>query len=93
MTNLFKLESEIGNRPPNFIYRYPECVLEYIEHLAPSNSVGKIWKDTHKVSFADYWSSVDFPHLLLSIIIITNKLDRLQKTKKYQWKISYWENH
>ena len=84
-------KSEI--RPSNFIYRYPECVLEYIGHLAPSNIVSGIWKDAYKVSFADYWSSVDFLHLLLSIITITSKLVRLQKTQKYQWKILYKENH
>ena len=54
-------KSEI--RPPNSIYSYPECVLEYIGHLASRNIVGEIWEDAYKVSFADFWSSVDLPHL------------------------------
>ena len=53
-------------------------------------------EETYKVSFADFWSSVDLPHLdklvdshelykvTTFINIITNKLDRLQKIEKYQ---------
>ena len=49
--------------PPNCIYNYSECVLEYIEHLAKRNIVGEIWEDAYKVSFTDFLSSVDLPHL------------------------------
>ena len=31
--------------------------------LASRNIVGEIWEDAYKVSFADFWSSVDLPHL------------------------------
>ena len=50
-------------RPPNFIDRYPECILEYIWDLAPRDIVGDILEDAYKVSFADFWSSVDLRHL------------------------------
>ena len=50
-------------RQPNCIYNYPECVLQYIGHLASRNIVGEIWADIYKVSFADFWTSVDLPHL------------------------------
>ena len=49
--------------PPNCIYNYSQCVLEYIEHLAKRNVVGEIWEDAYKVSFTDFLSSVDLPHL------------------------------
>ena len=32
-------------RPPNCIYSHPECVLEYIGHLASRNIVGEIWEE------------------------------------------------
>ena len=53
-------KSEIG--PPNCIYSCPECVLEYIGHLSSRNIVGEFWEDVYKISFADFWSSVDLPH-------------------------------
>ena len=43
--------------------RKSECVLEYIGNLALKNIVGEIWEDADKVSFADFWSSVDLAHL------------------------------
>ena len=52
---LWKLE--IG--PANCIYSYPECALQYIGHLASGNIVVEIWEDTCKVSFVDFWSSID----------------------------------
>ena len=54
-------KSEIG--PPNCIYSYPECVLDYIRQLASRNIVGETWEDAYKVSFTDFWSSVDLPDL------------------------------
>ena len=50
-------------RPPNNIDRYTECVLEYIWDLAPKDIAGDILEDAYKVSFADFWSSVDLWHL------------------------------
>ena len=32
-------------------------------HLASRNFVGEVWEDAYKVSFADFWGSVDLPHL------------------------------
>ena len=49
--------------PPNCIYTYSECVLEYIGHLDSRNIVGEIWEDAYKVSFADFWSPVVLPYL------------------------------
>ena len=49
-------------RPSSCIYSYPECVLEYIGDLASRNIVCDFWEDAYKVSFADFWSSVDLPH-------------------------------
>ena len=94
-------KSEI--RPPNYIYSYPECVLEYIGHLASRNIVGEIWEGAYKVSFADFWNSVDLPHLkivdshklykvTIFIIIIISTFDSLQETATYQWKTSYKKN-
>ena len=68
--------------------------------LASRNVVGEIWEDAYKVSFADFWSSVDLPHFkniklykaTISIIIVTNKFDRIQETEKYQWKTLHKEN-
>ena len=31
--------------------------------LTLRNIVGEIWEYTYKVLFADFWSSVDLPHL------------------------------
>ena len=38
----------------NCIYSYLECVLKYMEDLAPRNLMGEIWENSHKVSFADF---------------------------------------
>ena len=54
-------KSEIG--PPNCICSYPECVVEYIGHLASRNIVGQIWEDAYKVSFANFWGGADLSHL------------------------------
>ena len=92
------LKSEIG--PSNCICSCPECVLEYMRHLAPRNIVRQIWEDTYKVSFTDFWSwsstfikckivdSHELYKVTNFITIITNKLDRLQESEKYQWKTS-----
>ena len=87
------------------LYSYPECVLEYRGHLASRSIVGEIWEDVCKISFADFWRSVDLPQLqniklqrhelykvMIFIIMIIDKLDRLQETEKYQQKTSYKEN-
>ena len=54
-------KSEIGHL--NCIYICPEYVLEYIGLLASINIVSEICRDAFIVSFADFWSSVDLPHL------------------------------
>ena len=67
------IPKRIGHRklevtPSNCIYSYPECVLEYKRHLAPRYIVGKIWEDAYKVSFADFWSSVESTFMKYKII-------------------------
>ena len=34
-----------------------------IGHLTSRNIVAEIWENAHEISFADFWSSVDLPHL------------------------------
>ena len=49
--------SELGIGPPNSTYSYPECVLEYIGHLAPKIFVGEICLQIFGVQL------IDIPHL------------------------------
>ena len=51
------------------------CIGIYRTHSR--NTRGEIWEDAYKVSFADFWSSVDLQHFTIDFKKLKNVSGRL----------------